>query len=74
LSAYGYRGLDTAPINAGQHNETWTLYTSTSNSRPVDIAMTKYGKNSLVVIMFSHKDERDALYKNIFLPMLDSVK
>jgi pimeloyl-ACP methyl ester carboxylesterase len=77
LSAYGYRGLDTAPINAGQREAnglTWTLYTATSNGRPVDIAMTDYGGNSLVVILFSHIDEHVALFRNVFLPMVDSVK
>jgi hypothetical protein len=77
LGAYGYRGLDTAPINAGQREAnglTWTLYTSTSNGRPVDIAMTDYGNNSLVIILFSHIDEHVALFRNVFLPMVDSVK
>jgi hypothetical protein len=77
LGASGYRGLDTAPVNAGQRESnglTWALYTATSNSRPVDIAMTDYGVNSLVVMLFSHIDERDALYRAAFLPMVDSVK
>jgi pimeloyl-ACP methyl ester carboxylesterase len=77
LGASGYRGLDTAPVNAGQRESnglTWVLYTATSNSRPVDIAMADYGVNSLVVMMFSHIDERDALYRAAFLPMVDSVK
>jgi len=76
-SAYGYRGLDSAPINAGQHNENglkWTLYTSTSNGRPVDIAMANYRGSSLVIMMFCHGDERDALVRTVFLPMLDSAR
>jgi len=77
LSAYGYRGLDAAPINAGQRESnglTWTLYTATSNGRPVDIAMTDYGAHSLVVMLFSHIDEHVALFRDAFLPMVDSVK
>lgn len=77
LSAYGYRGLDAAPINSGQREAnglTWTLYTATSNGRPVDIAMTDYGDRSLVIMLFSHIDEHDAMYRTVFLPMVDSVE
>jgi hypothetical protein len=77
LGAYGYRGLDAAPVSAGQHDINglnWTLYTSTSDGRPVDIAMADYGTHSVVVMMFSHLDERDALYKTVFLHMVDSIK
>ena len=77
LGAYGYRGLDTAPLKSSQREANgliWTLYTSTSNGRPVDIAMADYKGNSLVIMMFSHIDERDALYQTVFLPMVDSAK
>ncbi|MBI5351171.1 MAG: alpha/beta hydrolase [Chloroflexi bacterium] len=77
LSAYGYRGLDTAPISAGQRSENslkWTLYTSTSNGRPVDIAMANYQGGSLMIMMFCHKDEHDALYRTVFLPIVDSAR
>ena len=77
LSIYGYRGLDTAPLKVSQREANglaWTLYTSTSNGRPVDIAMVDYKGNSLVIMMFSHIDEREALYQTVFLPMVDSAK
>lgn len=77
LSIYGYRGLDTAPVKASQREANglvWTLYTSTSNGRPVDIGMADYKGNSLVVMLFSHVDEHDALYQTVFLPMVDSAK
>ena len=77
LGAYGYRGLDTAPINVGQRNENglkWTLYTSTSNGRPVDIAMADREGNSLIIMLFCHSDEHDALYQTVFLPMVDSAR
>jgi len=77
LGAYGYRGLDTAPQKTGQREVnglTWSLYTATSNGRPVDIAMTDYGENSLVILLFCHIDEHDAMYQTVFLPMVDSVK
>ncbi len=77
LGAYGYRGLDTAPLQVGQRKAnglTWSLYLSTSNGRPVDIAMADYGRNSLVIMMFSNLDEHEALYKTVFLPMVDSAR
>lgn len=77
LSAYGYRGLDSAPIEAGTrtaNGRAWMLYTSSSNNRPVDAAITDLGSNTLVIIMFSHPDEHDALYRTVFLPMIDSAK
>lgn len=76
-SAYGYRGLDNAPIEAGirqANGMTWKLYYATSNGRPVDVAATEVGRASLMIIMFSHPDEHDALYRTVFLPMVDSAK
>lgn len=75
--AYGYRGLDTALIQAGQREATsltWTLYTSSSYGRPVDIAMADYGGRSLVVMLFCNSDEHDAIYQTVFLPMIDSTQ
>jgi TAP-like protein len=77
LKAYGYRGLDSAPVEAGARktdNLNWTLYTSTSYGRPVDIAMAAYRGRSLVILSFSNSDEHDALYQTVFLPMVDSVQ
>jgi hypothetical protein len=36
--------------------------------------MADSGGHSLVVMLISHLDERDALYRTVFLPMVDSVK
>jgi hypothetical protein len=77
LGIYGYRGLDSAPLKSIQREAnglTWILYTSTSNGRPVDIAMADYKGHSLVIMLFSHLDEHDALYQTVFLPMVDSAK
>jgi len=77
LGAYGFRGLDAAPVSSGKREKNglkWNLYTSTSNGRPVNIAMADYEGNSLVVILFSHVDERDALFQTVFLPMIDSIR
>jgi pimeloyl-ACP methyl ester carboxylesterase len=76
-SSNGYRGLDGAPTEAGTRNAhgfIWKLYIASSNGRPVDIAMADDGSESLVVMMFSHADEHDALYRTVFLPMVDSAR
>ena len=73
----GYRGFDGAPTPAGTrqaNGHLWTLYYTTSNGRPVDVAAAEDGGDSLVIVMFSHPDEHDALYRTVFLPMVDSAK
>lgn len=76
LKAYGYRGLD-GPLNpAGERQANglnWQLYTSSSYGRPVDFALVEVRGGSLGVIQFSNQDEHDALYKTVFLPIVDSV-
>jgi len=77
LSAYGYRGLDKAPLEAGVRSSNglnWTLYVDSSNGHPVDIALADSGNSSLIIMMFSHADEHDALYRTVFLPMVDSAR
>jgi pimeloyl-ACP methyl ester carboxylesterase len=73
----GYRGFDSAPQAVGTRSANgydWTLYTTSSNGRPADIAAASDGNQSLIVVMFSHPDEHDALYRTIFLPMVDSAR
>ena len=76
-SVNGYRGFDGAPAPAGTrqaNGHSWTLYYTTSNGRPVDVAAADDGGNVLVIVMFSHPDEHEALYRTVFLPMVDSAK
>jgi pimeloyl-ACP methyl ester carboxylesterase len=75
---YGYGGFDSAPIQTSVRKSnglTWSLYTTTSYGRPVELAMAnsqQYG--AFVVVLFCHKDEREALYQTVFLPIIDSVQ
>ncbi len=76
-SVYGYRELDSAPVETGireSNGYIWRLYTSTSNGHPVDVAAAGSGPTSLIITMFSHPDEHDALYRTVFLPMVDSAR
>jgi pimeloyl-ACP methyl ester carboxylesterase len=75
--AWGFRGLDAAPVWAGQRTANglkWTLYTASSYGRPADIAMADHNGSSILVLAFSNIDEHDAFYRTIFLPVLDSVQ
>lgn len=76
-SIYGYRGFDGPPVEAGVLNLnglTWKLYLTSSNGRPVDIAIAEEGFTSLIIIMFTHPDEHDAFYRTLFLPMIESAQ
>jgi pimeloyl-ACP methyl ester carboxylesterase len=75
---YGYQGFDAAPVASGMrvaNGITWDLYTLTSYGRPVDLAMADVsgGNESLIVLLFCHTDEHQALYDTLFLPVLDSA-
>jgi hypothetical protein len=50
------------------------LYIALSNGRPVDIAMADDGGTSIIIMMFTHPDEHDALYRTVFLPMVNSAR
>jgi hypothetical protein len=40
----------------------------------VDVAIADLGNTTLVIMMFSHPDEHDALYRTVFLRMIDSAE
>lgn len=76
-SIHGYRGLDGAPVEAGTRSangHNWKLYYATSNGRPVDVAAAEDGGGSIIIIMFTHPDEHEAIYRTVFLPMVDSAR
>jgi hypothetical protein len=39
----------------------------------VDIAFAKYGNETFMVLLYSYENEHDALYKTVFIPIIDSV-
>jgi pimeloyl-ACP methyl ester carboxylesterase len=73
----GYSGLD-GPLNPVGNREanglSWKLFISSSYGRPVDIAVADYRGRSLVLMMFCNNDEHDALYRTVFLAMVDSAE
>lgn len=74
---YGYNGFDAAPILVGTRKANgldWSLYETTSYGRPVELAMADSAQgDAVVVLLFCHKDELDALVQTVYLPVIDSV-
>jgi hypothetical protein len=51
----------------------WRLLTGTLQGYPVDLAITaKDGQTYIIVLMSGYSDERDALYQQVFLPIVDA--
>jgi len=72
----GDQGFDQAAIKHDQRTAnglTWSIYTTSARGNPVDIAFAKLGNETLMVLLISHKDEREALYNTVFLPIVDAT-
>lgn len=74
-----YLAFDNSPVPAGTRDvngRRWNLYTTTSRKYPVDVAVSDPNSRgeSIFIVLYSHADERDAVYRTIFLPMVDSAK
>ncbi len=72
----GNLGLDQPAIKHDQRQAdglTWSIYTTSSQGLPVDLAFAKSGDQTLMILMISYKDEHEALYETVFLPILDST-
>jgi pimeloyl-ACP methyl ester carboxylesterase len=73
----GFLGLDSPPVEIGrmQANDLeWILYSSSSDGRPVDIGVAGFQSRSIILNLISNKDEHEALYQTVFLPMLRSTE
>lgn len=74
---FQYTGFDADPMRAGEYNAnglTWTLYTAKFKEHPVDMALAERNGSTLLVVMLSQADERDALYEAVYLPVIDALK
>lgn len=72
----GNRGFDQPALKSEQRRVnglTWSIYETKSRGDPVDIAFTKFGNETFMVLMYSYENEHDALYQTVFLPIVDSV-
>ena len=72
----GNQGFDQPAVKKDERQAnglTWTMYQTSSKGIPVDIAFAKYGNETLMVLLLSHKDERDVIYNTVFIPIVDST-
>jgi pimeloyl-ACP methyl ester carboxylesterase len=51
----------------------WNIYRAFSENRPVELAFAETGERTLMVLLLSQTSERDALYRTVFLPAVDST-
>ena len=74
--SFANSGFDETPRKTGAYTANdlnWTIYSSKYNGEPVMVALAQVsGSQTLGVIMVVSAPERDAFYKGLLLPILDS--
>ncbi len=73
--AQGY-GLDGTPESTGERQAgdlTWSLYAFTVQGVPRDLALAESEGMTLIVLLRSAANERDALYAAVLLPVVDAL-
>lgn len=74
---YGKMMLDSEPVLLGKQTLgafTWELYSTTSFGTPVDMAMVNDNGTTLIVMLFCHTNEHDALRDALFLQVVSSIR
>jgi pimeloyl-ACP methyl ester carboxylesterase len=54
-------------------NFTWDFYELQVGAHPVDMALAEEGGTAYFVLIFSPRDERDTLYEQVFLPVVEAL-
>jgi hypothetical protein len=70
-------GLDAAPESTAQREANglvWTLYTLEIQGHALDFAVTPHGDATLLVVLQCASSEREILYQNVLLPVVDSLQ
>ena len=61
-------------VGTGEMGElSWELYELQVGAYPVDLALSEDEDNSYFTLLFSPKEERDSLYGEVFLPVLEAM-
>jgi hypothetical protein len=74
---YGRMMLDSEPLLETEQvmgEFKWSFYTTTSFGTPVDMALANDGGSTILVLLFTHTNERDALGLAVFLPVVTSIQ
>jgi hypothetical protein len=73
--AQGY-GLDGVPEPTGERqagDRTWSLYAFQVQGVPRDLGLAESAAGTLVVVLRSAVEERETLYRDVFLPVVDTL-
>lgn len=74
--SFAQSGFDDTPKKTGTYTANaleWTIYSSTYNGEPVMIGLAQVSRyQTLGVIMVTSAPEREAYYRGLFLPILES--
>ncbi len=73
----GSQGFDRPAIKHDERQAnrlTWSIYETSSQGYPVDIAFANSDNQTLMILLISYKDEHDALYNTVFLPIIDATQ
>jgi hypothetical protein len=54
-------------------NFTWDFYEFQVQAYPVDLALAEEGGKAYFVLLVSPEDERDTLYQDVFLPVVQAL-
>jgi pimeloyl-ACP methyl ester carboxylesterase len=77
INFQGGRGFDRPAVQYDRQKAnglTWSIYKTTSKGNPVEIAFANSSNETLMVLLISYPNEHDALYKTVFLPVVDSTR
>lgn len=69
-------GLGETPESTGERQVnglTWSLYAFKVQGVPRELALADSDRGTLIVLMRSAADERDALYEAVFVPVVDAL-
>jgi hypothetical protein len=72
----GSKGFDQPAVKYDQRQAnglTWSIYKTSSKGFPIDIAFASSGDRTFMILLISYKDEHDALYNTVFVPMIDAT-
>lgn len=72
----GGQGLDQPAVKHDERQTNglkWSIYQASWQGSPVEIALASSGNQTLMVMLVSYRDEHDAFYNTVFLPIIDST-
>jgi hypothetical protein len=72
----GGQGLDQPAVKHDERQANglrWSIYQTSWQGSSVEIALASSRNQTLMIMLVSYRDEHDALYNTVFLPIIDST-